>query len=338
MAGNEKTVTDFIGHLQSGGDLVRLDAGLLTGLTQNGTLDPLQFVSGGSVSATTDAQRVLYNTATGEVFYDADGSGATAAVKILTLSGAPQVDASDFVVFNATGAGTEYFWSALADGQDLSFDPLIDSLNFDAAISAAMVDVETNDTTSVAIFSVGGKTVTFQVSPLALMMANVTFTNGSVLLIGDNSAGTSNDNAPNTLTGGNGDDQLIGLGGADSLVGGGGNDLFTVHGDNTGVWGNDTIDGGAGTDRISLPDDVGSGVNVNLATGIATGGAFGGDTLTLLSIEQVTGSSFDDLLISGSGADTLDGWEGNDYLLGGEGNDTLLGGAGDDLIGSGGCA
>src|SRR5205085_897561 len=66
-----------------------------------------------------------------------------------------------------------------------------------------------------------------------------------------------------------------------------------------------------------------------LVAGTATG-ADGNDTL--IGIENVTGSGFNDLLIGTNGANTIDGGAGNDTLRGGEGDDTLLGGDGNDLL------
>ena len=93
--------------------------------------------------------------------------------------------------------------------------------------------------------------------------------------------------------------------------------------------GDDTLDGGDGTDTASY-SDAGSGVTVSLASqGSAqdTGGA-GSDTLT--NIENLTGSAFDDTLTGDANANTLHGLGGDDTLQGGAGNDTLDGGDGTD--------
>ena len=58
-----------------------------------------------------------------------------------------------------------------------------------------------------------------------------------------------------------------------------------------------------------------------------TGGA-GSDTL--INIENLTGSAFDDTLTGDANANTLSGLEGDDTLQGGAGNDTLDGGTGND--------
>lgn len=41
--------------------------------------------------------RIVYNTVTGALYYDADGSGATAAIQFATLKERPTVTAADFI-------------------------------------------------------------------------------------------------------------------------------------------------------------------------------------------------------------------------------------------------
>ncbi|HSX86866.1 MAG TPA: type I secretion C-terminal target domain-containing protein, partial [Pseudomonas sp.] len=74
-----------------------------------------------------------------------------------------------------------------------------------------------------------------------------------------------------------------------------------------------------------------SAVTVNLATtsAQATGGS-GSDTL--LNIENLTGSKYNDELTGNSAANTLSGGTGNDTLTGGNGNDLLIGGLGTDTF------
>src|SRR5207248_6512592 len=43
--------------------------------------------------------RIIYNTSTGQLFYDADGNGPGAAQLIATLEGAPPLVATDINVF-----------------------------------------------------------------------------------------------------------------------------------------------------------------------------------------------------------------------------------------------
>jgi Ca2+-binding RTX toxin-like protein len=127
-----------------------------------------------------------------------------------------------------------------------------------------------------------------------------------------------------TIYGLGGNDILYGQGGNDRLVGGLGDD--TLHG---GV-GADTMDGGAGSDWVSYAGSA--AVTVDLRDG-GFGGQAEGDTY--VSIENVFGSSFGDVLLGNAGSNTLNGWDGNDQLFGDHGNDTLNGDAGQDRLDGG---
>jgi Ca2+-binding RTX toxin-like protein len=83
--------------------------------------------------------------------------------------------------------------------------------------------------------------------------------------------------------------------------------------------GNDTISGGAGNDQ-AMYQSATAAVNVNLATGSATDGEGGTDSL--ISIERVRGSAFADTLIGSSATwESFEGMEGNDTISGGGGTD-----------------
>ncbi|MGO4841892.1 calcium-binding protein, partial [Rhizobiaceae sp. 2RAB30] len=101
-----------------------------------------------------------------------------------------------------------------------------------------------------------------------------------------------------------GDDVLAGLGGADQLV------------------------GGAGIDTIVYQSSA-AAVTINLATGAASGGDALGDTL--IDIENVEGTVFNDVLTGSAVANRLDGVNGDDILAGLGGADALIGGGGIDL-------
>ena len=136
----------------------------------------------------------------------------------------------------------------------------------------------------------------------------------------------------NELSGFAGNDTLQGLDGIDTLLGGDGNDsLLGGTGDDElwGQGGNDTIDGGAGSDLVRYRDAT-AGVTVDLTAGTARDGAGGTDTL--LNIERVHTSDFNDLIRGSAAANRLFGFEGHDTLRGEGGNDTLLGDGGDDVI------
>jgi Ca2+-binding RTX toxin-like protein len=125
-------------------------------------------------------------------------------------------------------------------------------------------------------------------------------------------------NYADTLTGDAGDNVLIGNYGNDILEGGGGND---------------TLNGHLDIDTASY-QSASSGVTVNLAitTAQATGGA---GTDTLINIENLTGSGFNDTLTGDTGANTISGGAGNDTINGAAGIDRLVGGAGDDRLDGG---
>lgn len=146
--------------------------------------------------------------------------------------------------------------------------------------------------------------------------------------------------ATGLASGADGTDTLVGIEGAaggsgnDTLIGSSLGDLLA------GGLGNDSIDGGAGIDRASY-QIAGAGVVVNLTTGTATGGS---GTDTLVGIENLRGSGFNDALTGDTGNndiqaragdDTVSGGDGDDFLQGEDGNDSLLGGNGEDLIAGG---
>jgi Ca2+-binding RTX toxin-like protein len=129
-------------------------------------------------------------------------------------------------------------------------------------------------------------------------------------------------------TGTAGADTLVGTADQDTLLGLGGNDQLT------GGAGADLLDGGTGNDTARYGDSS-EGVVVNLLFNVGSGGTATGDRY--VSIENVTGSSFADLVLGDGGANVLKGGGGDDKLQGLGGNDVLAGGAGaDSLVGDAG--
>ncbi|MEM7425514.1 MAG: cadherin-like domain-containing protein [Pseudomonadota bacterium] len=126
-----------------------------------------------------------------------------------------------------------------------------------------------------------------------------------------------------------GDEQnntLIGRRGADTLSGGAGKDWLE------GGRGADLMLGGEGRDTASYARSA-APVEVDLASGTAEGGDAEGDQLD--SIEDLYGSSFDDVLSGDAGTNTIRGNSGNDELFGAGGKDFLVGGKGADVIDGG---
>lgn len=129
------------------------------------------------------------------------------------------------------------------------------------------------------------------------------------------------------LIGTNSDDIFFAGNGDDVAFGGAGNDLFF------GSQGNDTFNGGAGVDTVDYSQVTNpSGVLVALTDGEGFAGDGEGGTDRLISIENVTGSNQNDLLIGNSAANHIRGLNGDDEISGGGGADTLEGGAGIDTL------
>lgn len=174
----------------------------------------------------------------------------------------------------------------------------------------------------------------------------------------------------NTLTGGLGNDTLIGGAGSDTLVGGDGTDTasyiystasVTVNlrtnagtaGDASGdvlssienlVGGqaddkfisgsglqSNAYDGQAGSDTVSYEaSDAGVTVSLTSFNDVTQTNDAQGDTFT--SIENFTGSAFQDNLIGDSGVNVLNGGAGDDTLEGLGGADQFSGGSGSDTV------
>lgn len=147
-----------------------------------------------------------------------------------------------------------------------------------------------------------------------------------------------------TLYGGNDDDIIYGEAWNDTLYGGSGNDqLFGGDHDDTiyGDLGNDTISGGGGRDRVNYSQsDAAVQVTLNGTLAATVSGGFAaGDTV--IEVEGIVGSNFDDSLVGdandnylegGAGADILKGLGGNDNIIGSAGADDMDGGDGTDTL------
>jgi Ca2+-binding RTX toxin-like protein len=135
--------------------------------------------------------------------------------------------------------------------------------------------------------------------------------------------------AADVINGFAGNDVLFGDSGDDTLNGGAGFDTLD------GGTGDDVLDGGADLDLASFQMvPFGITIDLNVAGPQAIGGAFGFDTL--ISIESVAGTSYNDTLIGNGDVNNLIARGGNDIVLGGAGTDPQLnGGPGDDILDGG---
>jgi hypothetical protein len=79
-------------------DVIQLDDAIFASLIA-GALAAGRFVSGVAPAAADGDDFILYDTTTGEIYYDADGNGAGTAVKFAVIAADPDgLAASDFIV------------------------------------------------------------------------------------------------------------------------------------------------------------------------------------------------------------------------------------------------
>lgn len=90
-ATNVDTITDF----QVGVDKIGVDRSFFTQVGAAGALDPNAFGAFGAADA---SDRILYDSATGTLYYDSDGSGAAAAVAFAIVTPGLGLTANDFFV------------------------------------------------------------------------------------------------------------------------------------------------------------------------------------------------------------------------------------------------
>ena len=94
---NVDSVTDFNGTQ----DLFQLDNAIFTAIGAVGAFaaGDGRFHAAAGASVAHDANdRIVYNTSTGALYYDADGTGGTAAIRFATLTNLAPLEASDIVV------------------------------------------------------------------------------------------------------------------------------------------------------------------------------------------------------------------------------------------------
>src|SRR5262245_11401915 len=322
---------DRISDWSSGSDKLLLDGSVMTALgTGNFVAGDARFAANSTGTAQDASDRIIFNTTTGQVFYDADGNGAGMAQLIATLQTGATLVATDVVV---EGGG----------GQVINGTPGNDSL----------VGTEGND----AINGLGGN------DTIDGRGGNDTLDGGIgddfIMGTGRVLGGDGNDvletpffaSGDTTLFGGAGNDTLFGF---DELNGEDGDDL--LHADpsaalpmnggagNDTVWNfdlNDTVDGGAGSDTVLVFEQ--RPLLINLAAGTMTDktGAISASLLNVENIDrlqqEVDGRDdhtyfFDDYLIGSDANNDLRAGSGNDTVDGGLGNDTLTTGAFDDDV------
>jgi len=152
----------------------------------------------------------------------------------------------------------------------------------------------------------------------------------------------------NHIEGGDGDDHILGGGGDDVLMGGAGDDIIVTG------YGKSIADGGEGNDILrssgydsELLGGAGDDRFENFVQQRLIDGGEGYDTIVLradfggyadlssgsiLSIEEVVGSEWSDLIAGGTSSETIRAGGGNDTVNGSAGADRLDGGIGSDTL------
>ena len=92
--GNVDRILDF----SVADDVINLARYTFTAISNVGTLSASAFVQGRAAADAND--RILYDQASGEIFYDADGSGAAAAVLFATVTAGTALTHADFYAYN----------------------------------------------------------------------------------------------------------------------------------------------------------------------------------------------------------------------------------------------
>ncbi len=230
-------------------------------------------------------------------------------------------------------AGVVYNWSELSNGQVISsFDVNADQLVFNDTNIHAQDRAILNWTGTDVVFFSGGKTVhiTMANGGRDITTTNVVFADGSKLVVGDNAVGNVNDDGANinvlpasSLAG---NDRFLLLGGDDSQNGGAGNDTFVL-GNGVGAFGDDTIDGGSGTnDWIGISNNPGvtNGALIDFNDRLVTSadgtahfsnienafGTMGNDEFHAFDLSRVASWKNADF------ARQMEGFAGNDYFEG----------------------
>jgi len=119
-------------------------------------------------------------------------------------------------------------------------------------------------------------------------------------------------------------DTISGDGFVNTLQGADGDDFLSGRG------GDDVLDGGDGSDTADYKAAA-AAIEVDLSTGGADNDGDGGED-TFTSIENISGSIYDDVISGDIFDNTLTGFDGDDRLFGGGGDDALIGGDGGDTL------
>jgi len=94
VAGNVDTITDF----SVAADTIRLSQAIFSTIVGTGILSAAQFVANASGAAEDANDRIIYQTGTGKLFYDSNGSAAGGATQFATISSGLSLTSTNFSV------------------------------------------------------------------------------------------------------------------------------------------------------------------------------------------------------------------------------------------------
>lgn len=94
VAGNVDTITDF----SAAHDRIRLSSAIFTAIVGTGTLSAAQFTANASGTAQDADDRIIYETDTGKLFYDSNGSTAGGVTQFAILAPGLALTNTNFTV------------------------------------------------------------------------------------------------------------------------------------------------------------------------------------------------------------------------------------------------
>ncbi len=295
----------------------------------------LQTMYGADYSTNAGNNVYRFDANTGQMFLDGVGQG------IAKLADGSDANVLFRTVWDGNGTDT-YDFSGYSTALDIDLAP------------GGYVDVNSSGNTQAADL---GQDAAGTEHFARGQLYNAMLINGDTRSLIENAIGGINNDsirgnqADNWLRGGAGNDVLQGFDGNDTLDQGdmyadglfGLGAMYGGNGNDT-MWagpGAEIIDGGNGVDLVNYSRSD-ARVVIDTTAGKVTEGYAAGDTL--VGIEQIIGTAFNDYIVMGDGNNFISGGDGNDRLAGGagadalygsNGNDELTGGTGADLIDGG---
>ena len=322
---NVDTIVDFT----SGSDKIGLDEEVFAGVN-SGNLASV-FVNGTAAQDADD--RLIYDTSTNQLYYDADGNGAGAKVLFASFQGSVALTANDFVMLSPpTGAvitGTPNDDELIGGVGDDTINALGGNDILDGRQGADTMDGGAGDD-QYFVDDAGDVVIEANGGGYDFVFAAVDYQLGAgvyveVLATVNNFAITAID-----LTGNELDNYVTGNAGANILNGGGGADQ---------LWGREGDDGYFADMNDSVVEYAGQGndtvyasASYVLAAGLSVETLATADNLATTAI-NLTGNELDNQVIGNAGANTLDGGSGGaDQLSGRQGDDSYFVDANDSVI------